>query len=115
LEDLMTRIVTIVDPERDAERIEEACADADRHHSSLVVIYPVLLAANDPAFWTLTSEQIRLDRLLAGCRAGWPQVPISTEVLADSEPGSLHRRTAGLERRLESRRTRTETQPLSTG
>jgi len=112
---MMTRIVTIVDPERDAERIEQACADADRQHSPLVVIYPVLLAANDPAFWTMTSEQIRLDKLLAGCRASWPHVPISTEVLADSEPGSLHRRTAELERRLESRRSRTETQPLPTG
>jgi hypothetical protein len=112
LEGLMTRIVTIVDPERDAERIEEACADADRQHGRLVVIYPVLLAANDPAFWTLTSQQIRLDKLLVGCRASWPHVPISTEVLVDSEPGSLQRRTAGLERRLESRRTRTETHPL---
>lgn len=96
----MARTVTIVDPELDAERIEQACAAAEREHRSLVVIYPVLLAADDPAFWTLTSEQIRLDKLLAGCRAGWPQVPISTEVLVDSEPTSLHRRTAGLERRL---------------
>jgi hypothetical protein len=96
----MARTVTIVDPERDAERIEQACAAAEKEHRALVVIYPVLLAADEPAFWTLTSEQIRLDKLLAGCRASWPQVPISTEVLVDSEPPSLRRRTAWLERRL---------------